>query len=156
VRECSKTKFNVYIQFHGSDIQCTCTLISLPWRGNGSSQKVSHKFVTWRRLKSILTSNAIYRTFMSKPLRINSDFGFVAPGEAGVTPITTTKEPNNCRIVSWNTLADQYIHYLRKQRPDADRRIFPKNIVTLFSSNFFSILWTLTWIFCVYKKWTSR
>jgi len=61
---------------------------------------------------------------MSKPLRINSDLHFVAPSEAGVTPITTTKEPNNCRIVSWNTLADQYIGYHLSDRPNANRRIF--------------------------------
>ena len=66
----------------------------------------------------------MYRTFRSKPWRINSDFGFVAPGEAGVTPITTTKEPNNCRIVSWNTLANQYIHQHREKRPNANGRIF--------------------------------
>jgi len=107
---------------------CTRTQISLPWRGNGSSQKVSHKFVTGRSPEPILTSNVIYRTFMSKPWRLNSDFGFVAPGEAGVNFITTIKEPNNCRIVSWNTLADRYIHYHRTERPYADRRIFSKKI----------------------------
>mmetsp|Transcript_7337 Transcript_7337/g.9491 ORF Transcript_7337/g.9491 Transcript_7337/m.9491 type:complete len:197 (+) Transcript_7337:285-875(+) len=70
----------------------------------------------------------MYRTFMSKPWRLNSDFGFVAPGEAGVNFITTIKEPNNCRIVSWNTLADRYIHYHRTERPYTERRIFSKKI----------------------------
>ena len=74
---------------------------------------------------------------MSKPLRIKSDLRFVAPGEACATPITTTKEPNNCRIVSWNTLADQYIRYHLSDRPNADTNIFSQEFRHALLQQFF-------------------
>ena len=52
----------------------------------------------------------------------NLTFG---PFESGGSP--ESKSPKSFRIVSWNTLADQYTHFQQRARTDASWKVFDQN-----------------------------
>lgn len=60
---------------------------------------------------------------MSKKSNFSAQINFVPIGERdGTSP--APKPPNNFRMVSWNALANQYIHYLESKRPNASHKVF--------------------------------